>query len=262
MAENIRVVDTRYSKERENIKSIFNWSKIPGSIALANFLLAFFMYPRLPYYVRGIFSFSTTNSHIYKTPISVFTGVAIQVIIIIIVYSAYYSMSRARVDINPDNVEASIDSNKEYVDKRSKVLLGNLILVQIILTYLNMDVLGIVKIGNNFVMIFQVFSAIIVLVNVYLVNKFRFKMTSLSTGKDEFSGYYYEDDNLWKIGNTIYYNPQDPSIFVKKRYGPGYSVNAARPLGMIIVVMAMFIICFALLISINKEIFITIINIF
>lgn len=38
------------------------------------------------------------------------------------------------------------------------------------------------------------------------------------------------DDAHWKLG-SIYYNPQDPSIFVEKRVGVGWTLNFAHPAG-------------------------------
>lgn len=37
-----------------------------------------------------------------------------------------------------------------------------------------------------------------------------------------------DDDAHWLLG-TIYFNPQDPSVFVPKRFGIGWTCNAARP---------------------------------
>ncbi|BCB02654.1 DUF1648 domain-containing protein [Bacillus sp. KH172YL63] len=42
-----------------------------------------------------------------------------------------------------------------------------------------------------------------------------------------------DDDRYWK-GGLIYYNPEDPSIFVEKRFGVGWTLNFARPLGYLI----------------------------
>ena len=33
-----------------------------------------------------------------------------------------------------------------------------------------------------------------------------------------------DDDNYWKWG-SIYYNPQDPSLMVEKRFGIGWTMN-------------------------------------
>jgi uncharacterized membrane protein len=39
----------------------------------------------------------------------------------------------------------------------------------------------------------------------------------------------YDDDRFWKLG-SFYYNPDDPSVFVEKRFGVGFTNNFARPL--------------------------------
>jgi uncharacterized membrane protein len=36
-----------------------------------------------------------------------------------------------------------------------------------------------------------------------------------------------DDDRYWKLG-AFYYNPEDPSIFVEKRFGIGWTLNFAR----------------------------------
>ena len=38
-----------------------------------------------------------------------------------------------------------------------------------------------------------------------------------------------EDDRFWKLG-CIYYNPDDPSLMVEKRFGIGWTMNMARPI--------------------------------
>jgi uncharacterized membrane protein len=43
-----------------------------------------------------------------------------------------------------------------------------------------------------------------------------------------------DEDSYWK-GGIIYFNKNDPSIFVEKRFGVGWTLNFANPLGYIIV---------------------------
>lgn len=261
LAENIRVTDIKYSRERENIKNIFTWSKIPSLILLTNIVLSIYMYPKLPNRIPAFWGFSSINPYVYKTPWTVFSGIVLQVFIITIVYLSYYSISRARIDIDPDNVEGSINLNRKYVNKWSNILLGNLIAIQLIFTYLNMHVLGFVKISGTVINIFKIFSYIVVIVNVYLVNKIKFDIDDFIIEEIKARRYYIEDDDLWKLGNTIYHNPNDPAIFVKSRFGPGHTVNTARPLGKIIAVLTIGIICLAAIIVINKNFLTTIVNI-
>lgn len=39
-----------------------------------------------------------------------------------------------------------------------------------------------------------------------------------------------DDDRFWKVG-LFYFNPKDPSIWVEKRFGVGWTVNFGHPLG-------------------------------
>lgn len=38
-----------------------------------------------------------------------------------------------------------------------------------------------------------------------------------------------DDDRFWKLG-AFYYNPDDPAVFVEKRFGVGWTCNFARPM--------------------------------
>jgi uncharacterized membrane protein len=44
------------------------------------------------------------------------------------------------------------------------------------------------------------------------------------------------EDRLWKLG-VFYFNPDDPSVMVEKRFGLGYTVNFARPAAWMIILI-------------------------
>src|SRR5690606_38624665 len=46
----------------------------------------------------------------------------------------------------------------------------------------------------------------------------------------------YDDDAHWK-GGLFYFNKNDPSIFVEKRFGVGWTLNFANPIGYIITLL-------------------------
>lgn len=48
-------------------------------------------------------------------------------------------------------------------------------------------------------------------------------------------------DRFWKAG-LFYFNPDDPSLLVEKRYGLGWTINFARPLGWLIMIILLMII--------------------
>ncbi|MFD2673266.1 DUF1648 domain-containing protein [Marinicrinis sediminis] len=45
-----------------------------------------------------------------------------------------------------------------------------------------------------------------------------------------------DDDSYWK-GGLLYFNPNDPSIFVEKRFGIGYTINFAQPMSYVILLV-------------------------
>ncbi len=53
-----------------------------------------------------------------------------------------------------------------------------------------------------------------------------------------------DEDRYWK-GGLLYFNKNDPSIFVEKRFGVGYTLNFANPLGYLIVFVPILIVVFS-----------------
>ncbi|WP_138494930.1 DUF1648 domain-containing protein [Paenibacillus pinistramenti] len=51
-----------------------------------------------------------------------------------------------------------------------------------------------------------------------------------------------DDDRFWKLGGSTYYNPNDPSVFIEKRVGIGWTVNFARPMAWVFVLAPLAII--------------------
>lgn len=43
-----------------------------------------------------------------------------------------------------------------------------------------------------------------------------------------------EDEEYWK-GGLFYFNKNDPSIFVEKRFGVGWTINFANPIGYLMI---------------------------
>ena len=50
-----------------------------------------------------------------------------------------------------------------------------------------------------------------------------------------------DDDSFWK-GGVFYFNKNDPSIFVEKRFGVGWTLNLANPIGYLIILVPLIII--------------------
>ena len=51
----------------------------------------------------------------------------------------------------------------------------------------------------------------------------------------------FDTDSYWK-GGLFYFNKNDPSIFVEKRFGIGWTLNFANPIGYVIIFLPLLII--------------------
>lgn len=51
----------------------------------------------------------------------------------------------------------------------------------------------------------------------------------------------YDEDEYWK-GGIFYFNKSDPSIFVEKRFGVGWTLNFANPIGYLVILVPLIII--------------------
>lgn len=50
-----------------------------------------------------------------------------------------------------------------------------------------------------------------------------------------------DDDRYWKLG-MFYFNPDDPALFVEKRFGSGWTNNFARPLSWVLLLVPILIV--------------------
>lgn len=251
LAVNTRVSDVNYIKDKLKIKNILLWAKIPNLMVLINIIIIGYMYDKLPKSIYNNWSFSDSmGAYVYKSKLSIFNITFAQIFIIILAYLVYYSTARLRMEVHPDNIEGSIQSNKEYINGWSKLLIGNLIIIQLILSYINMSTLGFVSITERLIKLFGIFTFVVVIVNIYFLNILRKKVSIMNIVEKPTSKYYIEDDKFWKLGNSIYYNPDDPAIFIKSRFGPGHTVNVGTVLGKMVVFLGIVVIFAALIIVI------------
>ncbi|WP_232229237.1 DUF5808 domain-containing protein, partial [Paenibacillus zanthoxyli] len=59
-----------------------------------------------------------------------------------------------------------------------------------------------------------------------------------------------QEERHWKWLGSIYANPEDPALFVPDRYGFGWTINMANPLGKIIAAAMIAVLATAILVII------------
>ena len=57
-----------------------------------------------------------------------------------------------------------------------------------------------------------------------------------SSTDDQFDGALYRGENQYWAGGILYNNPDDPALFVPKRFGLGWTVNIGHPQGKLLLI--------------------------
>ncbi len=186
-------------------------------------------YPGLPQQIPMNFSFSgAVTSYAAKSWRAVMLLPVTQLILTLIFGVVLLSISRSRLTIDPQREEESLRrSNIFRLAWSLFLLIGGFSLV-CMFVLLQMVILGKLSIAwvNPFALgIPLLFIGAALVLSVKLgqggsrIRDKAGKSTVLSVR---------DDDRYWKLG-TFYYNPEDPAVFVEKRFGIGWTCNFARP---------------------------------
>lgn len=251
LASNIIFVDTKFSRDKTKYTGISKkWILIPLVIILFNIGLSVAMFPSLPDKIPTHWDFQgNIDGYMNKSIFVAMMMPMVQMLMSIIIYFSYYSMTKSKQQIDPNNPEVSLRKNIIFRKVWSVYFLIVLVLLEILFTVSNMMILGLINDPGLFNIMNFLFMGIIIISSIIISVKIGQggDRINIKGEKEASKGYDIDDDRLWKLGNTIYFNPEDPSLFVEKRIGVGWTVNGGRPLGVILLLLPFIIIAITLL---------------
>ena len=161
----------------------------------------------------------------------------------IIIYISSISSLKTRVKLNTDNID---ESKKMHLSYLNKVAITFLIL-NLGLQLLFIETLIATVNSSNINPLIMIFATILLIgsaiYQVYLYYKSPSKYKSAVYSVDD------NDDN-WLFG-SIYNNPNDPSLFVQKRFGAGWTVNIGTTKGKLFFLSPFVIVIVVLFITFN-----------
>jgi len=153
-----------------------------------------------------------------------------QVLLLPIFIITNQSYKKAKQNLQPKNPNLSMEQSQAYRYAWSKFTVGASLGTLIVMAYLQfsmMTLVGNMKIG----ILLSVISVILYSGwAIYIVVRYgqggeRYRSKSMDTKEASYEG--IDDDEYWKMG-VFYYNPNDLSVFIEKRFGIGITFNFAR----------------------------------
>lgn len=228
------VVDTNFSKEKGG-KMLASpwWFLIPIAIIIVNTIIAFSVYDRIP----DIFAIhwnalGQADRWAKKSYKSILLLPVMQCFITIVMFFSFKIIGWSKQQISASNPEISKEQNRIFRYRWSIYIIAMAVLMNLFFTFVNLNTLQVIKNSNQTMRMFSLSFTVIVCIGSLIM--------SIKTGQGgsrvripnregkQNNLIDRDDDRYWKLGNSIYINKDDPSLFVEKRFGIGWTMNFGR----------------------------------
>lgn len=183
------------------------------------------------------------DAYSQKSFSTVFGVIFMSILAGLIIYFSSILSLKTRAKLNTDNVNESKKLHLDYLNKMSITFL----LLNLSIALLFIESLIAMVNSSNLNLFTMIFATTLLIVSsiyqVYLYYK--------SPSKSKNAVYSIDDnDDNWLFG-SIYNNPNDPSLFVQKRFGVGWTVNIGTTKGKLIFLSPFVLIIVVLVITFN-----------
>lgn len=232
------VIDTNFTKENySKIMPSTWWFSISFLIIAACIIINIIQYPKLPYKFPTHWGFNgEPDGYSIKSYSSIFSMPVVQLFMLVVMFFSYKTIGWSKREINPKNPEESKIRSIKFKRIWGLYLIIINYVMQILLVIGDLQTMQIINPNMKFTLFFILIVFFGVTAgSVVLSIKVGQGGSKLKINKESkiYDVDIRDDDKFWKLGNTIYYNKDDPSVFVEKRFGIGWTVNAATTLGTI-----------------------------
>lgn len=172
-----------------------------------------------------------------KTP---FSAIALPLILLVIqgmMLGINELTKKSGIKINATNKKKSRAQQLTFRKYTSWFLFTTILLMTILFSFLQLTTIHI-NIGNPVLLLSMPLGFLVIIFILTAIYAFKVGQSgsrlSVDIIDEEVEGITnYDDDQYWKAG-MFYMNKNDPSIFVEKRFGVGWTLNLGHPLGYII----------------------------
>jgi uncharacterized membrane protein len=176
-----------------------------------------------------------------KTPISAIimplTLLAMQVMFL----GINLGKNKSGFKLSATGLNASLTRQLTLRKNSSWLMFGISLLLTVMFSFFQLTTIHPDLFAGTVMMVTPIIFLVIVLAGtiVFAVKVGRSDKQPIDEVKEEITD--YDDDTHWK-GGIFYFNRNDPSIFVEKRFGVGWTLNFANPIGYIIVFVPLVVV--------------------
>jgi uncharacterized membrane protein len=240
----VRVVDLQFQEKLRLVPRIV--FIIPMIVTIGLIIYTFMKYPEMPNMIPTHWGPSgQPDAFSEKTYFSVIS----MPLILLVMQGMFLMMSEGMkfsgTKINPSNKKTSVAQQLAFRKYTSWFALFITLITTFLMGYLHLQTIH-PEIASPWIMFTLPLAFLVITfvgVGIYTVkvgqSGSRLKVGGTSSSVEDKIA--VDDDKYWK-GGLIYINKDDPSIFVEKRFGVGWTINYGRPLSWIVLFLPIIII--------------------
>ncbi len=165
--------------------------------------------------------------------LSLYQLVLLQVFLVVLFYVLLMMTARSKKVIRSDDPQASRRASYRFKKLWCAYLIAIGFFTIALIGLLQFAVLELCPFSWVLpgIAVFSILSGVPALVLVFYTGQGGSRLLRIDSRSDAIDP--REDDRYWKLG-CLYYNPDDPSLMVEKRFGIGWTMNMARPAAWVI----------------------------
>lgn len=218
------VIDMNYH-EKMNTKSHFTFFIWQFIIILIPIIIAFAFYDRIPNEIpmQWDSQFEVSRS-MTKSVWGILALPVIQILMIPVFNYSNHAIVKSKQKLSPLDPKAASEKSRRFREAWSNATFAITIGTQLLISFLFLySLFGQGRMSWMLIAVIVIYLVISVGLPLYLTIKYGQAGEKLLDEEEQ----YYEDpeeEEQWKLG-VFYFNKEDPSVFVEKRFGIGTTVN-------------------------------------
>ncbi|GIO67745.1 DUF1648 domain-containing protein [Paenibacillus cookii] len=219
-------IDTRFRSKKITVSN--RWFILHIAVMLISAILAIAYYDQFPETIAMKYDWhGEVTRSVDKSLQAVLGPNLMQLVMIFLFMFMNWMILKSKQQIHPDHPELSAQRNALFRLRWSMFNVVSGMLITLLLSFIQLNMRYNLP-GNVVFPITMMMPAIIIVMA--LILSFTTGQGGRRIGRPSgaASATAVNDDRFWKLG-FIYYNPNDPAMFVEKRMGIGWTINFARP---------------------------------
>lgn len=233
-------IDIRFYQQKRTYAN--SWFLLPLLINLATFMITWLFYDRIPDRFPMQYNFAGEVTRWADKSIgSVLLFPLLQLFMIGLFLFINIIIANSKQQIDPDNPEKSIKQNIVFRRRWSLFIIVTGTILVLLFFFNQLSLLLDFDPQILFILTFVIVGITLIYAGIltFLTGQggSRVKIQTGVNGEK----INRDDDRYWKLG-IFYFNPNDPALFLEKRFGSGWTVNFARPLAWVFLFLPIVIV--------------------